>query len=725
MTVMASSIPEADEVLAAFAEHPQLGKLAEADVRELARYLEHLRVPAGEVLIREGARDQELYLVVDGRLRTVRGDLDLGGVEAGQQVGELALLLAHPRAASVVSETDATVLRLTAASFVRLREAAPQLAFRVVQALVGVLAERLAGMTDNVGLLLRGRSLPRRTHVRLRFNGDRSSRDVPTGSALANVIPEEVDGHPVVAGLIDQRAHSLTTPLTSEGRVKPLTTASWEGRRIYRRSLGLLALEAARDVAPDLRPRLGQSLGVAQRVITNGYPVAELPTLAKRVAHRMRELSRLDAPLREELWTTGEARAHLSAERRELAADLLTTWRAATVPLSTYGDVYAVAAGPLAARSGILRGFDVVAGESGMLLVYGPHGTQSWGGDATTEETLASKAIDFSARTAAVSSEHRRWIDALAIHSVGELNRRCISGDVGELIHVAEGYQEKRLSQIADRITARRGAVKLVCIAGPSSSGKTTFIKRLRVQLQVNGVTPRMLSLDDYYVDREETPRDADGEYDYEAFDALRADLLAADLASLLAGESTRTAHFDFLSGKSDPDGGKELSLGPNEVLLIEGIHALNPGLLPAAARDAVFRVFVCPVAQLPLDDLTPFHPADSRLLRRIVRDRHNRGYRAAETIARWPSVRRGERRHIFPFEYLADAVFDSSLVYEPCVVKVYAERYLMEVPDDHPSATTAYRLLEILDRYVTIYPKHVPPTSILREFIGGSDFLY
>ena len=275
-------------------------------------------------------------------------------------------------------------------------------------------------------------------------------------------------------------------------------------------------------------------------------------------------------------------------------------------------------------------------------------------------------------------------------------------------------------------MAARGDGQRVICIAGPSSSGKTTFIKRLTVQLQIDGLIPRAISLDDYYIDRDTTPRDAAGELDFEALEALDLRLLQQHIARLLAGEEVRTAKYDFVLGKSRRDGGPLLGLGPRDVLMMEGIHGLNPALLGDAVKPAqVFRIFIHPMVGLPIDRLSSVSPADVRLLRRIVRDRHGRNWSAAESILRWPSVRDGERRHIFPFLPQADVVFDSSLAYEMSVLKVYADRYLLEVPREHPGYTTAYRLRRLIDRFVTIYPDHVPPTSILREFIGGSGFEY
>lgn len=299
-----------------------------------------------------------------------------------------------------------------------------------------------------------------------------------------------------------------------------------------------------------------------------------------------------------------------------------------------------------------------------------------------------------------------------------------MTGQVKELILVGEGFHEKNIALIADDVK-ERGDVRIIAIAGPSSSGKTTFIKRLKVQLEVNGIRPVELSLDDSYVDRERSPRDARGDYDFEVLEALDGELLNDHVKRLLAGAAVRTARYDFVAGRSHASGGPELRVGASDVLLIEGIHALSSALLDEAALGRVFRVFVHPATALPLDRLTSFEPADVRLLRRIVRDRHARGCAAADNLARWPSVRRGERAHIYPYQGSADAVFDSSLIYEVSVLRVYAERYLLEVPRTHPEFSAAQRLRRMLAPFVPIHPDLVPPTSILREFIGGSGFSY
>jgi uridine kinase len=561
-----------------------------------------------------------------------------------------------------------------------------------------------------------------RSHVTIRRDG--GAHTVRAGTQLGALLPRDIGGEPVIAGLVDHRPAALVTAIWSDARVDPITTGHWEGARIYRRSVGLLLLDAAARVRPDLSLRLEHSLGYAHSVRVHGNH-GSLQALASVLNQAMCGLVDADLPLVEQWWSVEEARGHLLRKGWNDAAALLETRRHAAVAMVSYGEVFAPRFGPLAPRTGMLSDFCLIPDHDALLLVHGvidpsPQVGRCPGPPEPAEQQRAAAAAQMQSTSLA---DHRRWLDALGTTSVAELNRACIRGGVSQLIRVSEGYQEKRIGQIADVIAARRDEIAIVCIAGPSSSGKSTFIERLRVQLQVDGVQPKGLSLDDYYADRHSIPRGEDGEHDFEALEALQLGLLQAHVRSLIEGKTVRLAAYDFHTGASKPAGGPELALGRSDVLLVEGIHGLNPELLTGVSHDRIFRIFVSPLAQLPFDSLTRMHASDLRLLRRIVRDRHGRSTEAAATIARWPSVREGERRHIFPYQAQADAVFDSSLIYEPCVLRVFAERYLLEVPPEHPSYATAFRLLELLDQFVTIYPDHVPPTSILREFIGRTGF--
>lgn len=585
--------------------------------------------------------------------------------------------------------------------------------------------------------------------------------EVASGTPLREVLPETHEGSRVVAALLGRRPMSLTTRVTWDAELEPVTLGTLEGDRVYRMSQALLLMEAAHRVAPGAEIRLAHSVGFGRRVLPAVDWRSRLEELAELLQAQMRELVEEDLPLAERLVEASEALAYFTRVGWQDTVELLATWRGGAVPMGSYGRLHALMMGPLLPSTGAISGYRVIADRGGLLLLYGreiatrlpqpppldlaatvalretegseavPKELESYDVDAERGESSSvrpvsnEQALAVSLQTMAMAFQQDRWLRTLGIKSVGAFNQACISGHVGEVIHVSEGFHEKRISRIADEIHGRGKAARIVCIAGPSSSGKTTFIKRLSIQLRVLGVTPVPISLDDFYCDRWLTPRNAKGEWDYEVIEALRLNLLQDQVGRLLEGEEVQTARYDFKTGTSHPTGGRLLKLKPRSVLMLEGIHALNPKLLESIGQEHAFRVFVCPHAQLPFDRINWLHASDVRLIRRIVRDRRTRGWSGAENIVRWEDVRAGERRNIFPFQHHADAVFDSSLIYEPAVLKVYAERYLLEVPRQHRAWPTAVRLLNLVSHFVTLYPDTVPPTSILREFIGESGFEY
>ncbi len=716
-----------------------LRRLTEVERQQLSRYLTPLQAAAGEEVVTEGHQDRAMYWVTQGHAEIRQGDTQLGHLQAGEHFGELALISARPRAASVVATTELSLLKLSADSYERLVEQQPRIALSLLQAMVEGVGDRLAQMTHSFKTLLHERSLPRRRTVSVRVggangNGHFSEQSVSLGTAAQELLPQSIDGQLVVAALINRKAVALNTPISSDCELAPLTVASLEGQRIYRMSLGLLLLEAANDVPGAERVRLANSVGLGQRLSVPGLNEKTAPAMARALESRMLELAREGRALREEWWTVDEARAYFQSSGWRDIAELLRTWRDPAVPLVSYGSLYTLRMGPLLPSTQPLEKFGVLAEGIHLVLTYGraasappPALTMEADDDPVDPDAAPSSGVHEALAAARQSKKMTRnteaWLRGLHITGVGDFNAACIRGDVDELIAVSEGFHEKHLSTIADRIRNLGRRVRVITIAGPSSSGKTTFIKRLRVQLRVNGIRPIPISLDDYYVDREQTPKDAHGEYDYEALSALRLELLRDHLGRLLKGEAVRTARYDFLTGLSHEEGGQELRLEERDLVMLEGIHGLNPALLPGLTQREVFRIFVCPLAQLSFDRLARVHVSDVRLLRRIVRDRHTRGLSAADNILRWDSVRRGERRWIFPYQDCADATFDTSLPYELGVLKVYAERYLLEVPTTHPAHTAAFRLLKLVDRFVAIYPDRVPPNSLLREFIGGSSF--
>jgi uridine kinase len=699
--------------------------LAHLGVRDIGTFLDaldQLALPPSTTVFEQGDDGEHMYFVLDGEGRVRRNALEVARLGRGDHFGELAILGVRPRTTTVQTETPVRLARLSRARFLGLATNHPRVALHVTEALATSLAATVTAMTDDVGLLQQ-RKLPRRSSVRALIAG--SVVDVGMGALVGGLLPHAIDGALVVAATVDQKPVSLETPITSDARIEPLTVASWEGRRIYRASVGLLLLEAGRRALPGAQLVLGPRRGAAQVVLT-----AEklLPETLAILEQAMRDLVAGQAPLREELWALEEARVRFTEQGWADAAALLPFHRDRTISLVGCGGTFALGLGPVLPNTSALRGFQLSLDDGQLLLHFGD-ALRSHVSTQTSTFVAPPMGLARMPTSPVASDPHRMarelaaWLGTMDVTSVGAFNRSCVSGQVGELIRVSEGFHEKHIGRIADEIANGR-PIRVVAIAGPSSSGKTTFIKRLKVQLEVNRIHPVVLSLDDYYVDRVRTPRDESGEYDFESSQALDRRLLSTHIGQLLAGEPVRTARYDFKAGTSLPEGGPGLRLSPRSVLLVEGLHALAPDVVDSAVGPEVpFRVFVHPATALPFDRLSSVLPEDLRLLRRIVRDRHQRGYLAHDSIRRWPSVRRGEERHVFTFQDRADVVFDTSLVYELAVLRVYAERYLLEIPPDDTAYATGYRLRQLIDRFVPIHPDHVPPTSLLREFIGGSGF--
>ena|GEM_PF-67899 len=738
------------------ARSPLLARLDPALRARFLAFTEHVVVPPRTRVHGDADAGKHLFVLLSGEATCRREHTALRRLGPGDVFGELAAAGGRHRGEVITSVGGLTAARLSAAAWSAIEREDPPLAAALAIGLVHVIQEELGQLTSEMDLVLRGRTLPRAEEITVQVLGE--ERTIRTGTRVLDLLPAELDGDLVVAGLLGQKPVALSTPIFTDTTVAPLRLSHWEGRQIFAQSMGLLLLEAAHQVAPELPIRLGPSRGLRQAVEVPGLTTAELPALAARLAEAMERIRATDAPIRGENWPIDEAIRWFQDRGWPDAVLLLRLRRLATVRLVSCGEVYALATGPFLPSTGALRGFRLEADGDGLWLELGdrdprlPERTGTIGrraqeqadGPAPAEEAGSARrqgeggarAIHTAGGPGGPSrpprkeglmlADHQRWLAAMGVDSVGAFCNQCITGQVAQLIRVAEGFHEKQIGLIADRVAAERERIRIISIAGPSSSGKTTFIKRLTVQLQINGVNPVGIGLDNYYVDREKTPRDAKGEWDFEALEALDLAVLQDHVRRLLAGEEVKTARYDFLTGLSHPAGGARIQLRAGDVLMLEGIHGLNPALLGALPRAGeLFRVFIHPATTLPLDRLSRVSATDLRLLRRIVRDRHTRGYSAADNILRWPSVQAGERIHIFPYQGEADAIFDSALIYEPAVLKVFAERYLLEVPAEHPAYPTAIRLRHLVDRFVSIYPDHVPPTSILREFIGGSGFEY
>ncbi|HPC82664.1 MAG TPA: hypothetical protein PLR87_04770 [Thermoanaerobaculaceae bacterium] len=551
------------------------------------------------------------------------------------------------------------------------------------------------------------------TSVVVSFQGER--RQVASGMTVAQFLTDYFDRLPddILAALVNRRLVMLDFPLRGHHvDLEAVRLPSRDGEAVFRRSASLVLLEAVRELYPEARLTVGQSLG-------KGYffswqaPFPLTLQVVSSIARRVDEICREDRPFVRRVVTLEEAETLFRAAGQEATLALLATYRSSTVPLVSCGTFHDIAHGAVAPSAGRLKGVAVLPYEDGLLLRFPRNG------EPASERPLRPQPKLF-----AIYRETRRWNEVLGVANVGALNRVCLSGEISEVIRIAEGFQEKRIAQIADAIAAERKRIRMVLVAGPSASGKTTFIKRLGIQLRVNGIQPVGLSLDNYFVNRDRTPVDSDGKPDYEAIEALDLALLNQQLDALLRGEEVAVPRYNFLTGTRDEPGRwTRLHLEPDQVLLVEGIHALNPKLTEAIPEHTKFRLFISALTQLILDDQNRIFTSDARLIRRLVRDRLYRGHPVTRTLEMWSSVRRGEARGIFPFQEQADIMFNSALVYEPAVLKVYAERFLLEVPREHPTYTEAYRLLKFLAWFVPIFQDDVPHTSLLREFIGGSAF--
>ncbi len=504
--------------------------------------------------------------------------------------------------------------------------------------------------------------------------------------------------------------YAVYQPKTLEFQDK--TTGS--GPRVYARSLSMMLYAAVESVVPGARL-------VIEHSISNGYYCRlggcdDVPQeLIDALLGAMHALAGADFPFRRHTDRT-EAVIDLFEQRGlHSKAALLRTTRELYASYYTLGDVCDSYYGALAPSTGHLQVFNLIKYNQGFLLLPFSSADPSQPAVPVPQEKMYKAFTDY---------VHFNAITGVS--DVAQLNNCVIEGDARNLINVAEALHEKALARISDDITLRyaRGGARIVLISGPSSSGKTTSTKRLAIQLMTNLLKPRLISLDDYFVNRDRTPRDASGDYDYESLYALDLEQFNADLAAILAGEEVALPTYNFERGCREYRG-NTLRLDEGSILLIEGIHGLNPELTALIPEEMKYRVYVSALTTLSIDDHNWVPSSDTRLIRRIIRDRKYRGTSAEESIRRWPSVRRGEEKWIFPYQENADAMFNSSFVFELAVMKDEAEAALRGVPSDVPEYAEAYRLRKFLSYFLPISPDYIPSTSLLREFLGGSSFKY
>lgn len=537
----------------------------------------------------------------------------------------------------------------------------------------------------------------------------------PAGVRAEEILrAEEFQGlaSPIVAVLVNKALASLTYRLEVNCHLEPVLLASREGANIYRRSLCLLLAIAAKQLYPTRRLVIGHALGRGYFYYFDGRPrtaAAELAALKQRMAH----LASQALPIVRTSIAYNEAVRYFEQSNQPDTVLLLRHRNDPKVPVHACGEFLDLAHAPLVPHTGMLKVFDLREMPPGFLLRYPP-----WNQPHTLGPFKDSPLL-FS-----VYREYKDWGKILNLASVGQLNELINARQIKQFIPVAEALHDKKIALIADRISERRDTVRLALVAGPSSSGKTTFAKKLSIQLQVLGRNPFQISLDDYFLPRDRTPRNPDGRYDYESLRAIDVQLLNEHLLALLRGEEVSLPRYDFPTGERRASGSPR-RLPERAVIILEGIHCLNDALTPAIAPEARYKIYVSALTQLNLDDHNRISTTDNRLLRRIVRDHQFRGHSAAQTLSMWQSVRTGEDTNIFPFQNNADSAFNSALDYELSVLKVYAEPLLKTVKPEQEGFSEALRLLSFIGNFAPIPASWVPEYSILREFIGDSGFKY
>ncbi|MCL2472129.1 MAG: nucleoside kinase [Treponema sp.] len=554
--------------------------------------------------------------------------------------------------------------------------------------------------------------------VKTNTSGDNAGGELnlvcPVGTTVESILSSlDQFTKPLAAVKANNEILSLSARLEVNATLEPVFLESSEGVAVYRSSLAFLLAVAAQELFPDRSLYIGHSMGHSYYyTFLEGKRLeqSEIATLQQK----MQSLVGENIPITCRYMAYAEAMDTFINNHQDDTALLLNERSEPKVMVNECAGFVDLYIHPLVSRTGLLHTFELMPYEDGFLLRF-----------PASRSGYQLGPYEDNPKIFSVYSEYKKWGRIVGVQSVGELNNQIMDKNIREYIRIAEAFQEKKLAEIADQIYLKKDTVRAILIAGPSSSGKTTTAKRLSIALKVLGIEPISISLDDYYVGTEQTPKDEKGEPDYECLEALDVPYLNQQLLSLLAGDEVTLPSFDFKLGRRKEEGGRKIHLGRRTMLIIEGIHGLNDALTPQIKRETKFKLYVSALTQLNLDDHNRISTTDNRLLRRMVRDYQFRGAGAVKTLNMWPSVVRGERKHIFPFQNSADIAFNSALDYELAVLKFYAEPLLLSVKPGMKEYSEAARLLSFLGNFLPILPQYVSGTSILREFIGDSDFKY
>ena len=519
-------------------------------------------------------------------------------------------------------------------------------------------------------------------------------------------------GNTICGAVVNHQVKELSFCIVKPKHVEFIDVSHPDGVRMYIRSLIFVLYAAVKEVFPHVSLRV-------QNGISNGY-FCELQGFGREITEsdvfsikqEMKALIAANLPFVKKGIETDDAIELMVKQGLDNKATLFEQQGYMYSYLYFLNELGNFFYGNLLPSTAYLSKFGLVAYYDGLLLQI-----------PKRKNALKLRKVVHHDKLFEIFQEQKEWAEIVNVSTISCLNKFALENRSGDILKISEALHEKKIAEIANQITERNGDVKVVLVAGPSASGKTTFSKRLGVQLAVNGKRPYQISLDDYFVDREHTPKDEEGEYDFEALEAIDITHFNHQLIELFEGKEVRLPKFDFHQGKRVE--GETLKLDEGDILIVEGIHGMNPGLLTEVHETSTYKIFISALTQVSVDEHTHISTADNRLIRRMIRDSKYRGYKASDTIKRWPSVRKGEEKNIFPYQENADIMFNSATIYELAVLKKYAEPILKTVLENQPEYTESTRLLEFLSYFKPISHEEIPPTSLLREFLGGSSFAY
>nr|WP_321453033.1 nucleoside kinase [uncultured Carboxylicivirga sp.] len=550
--------------------------------------------------------------------------------------------------------------------------------------------------------------------IKIKCLNNKIQKEYPLGTNLQQVAEDlniELQT-PILGAYVNNTLTDLSYELYHPKNIGFIDITSPDGMRMYIRSLSFVLSVAVKQLYPNATLRIEHS--VSKGTYCSLENIEELQmTEVLEIGDKMRELINADLPFIQHEAESDEVIKLFESENQDDKTALIKHRGQVYTTYYTLGDHAGMYYGYLVPSSGYLKVFDLIKYYNGMLLQI-PKRDQP---DELEDIVIQNKMFD-------IFQEFSEWNRVLKVSNLADINAACSNGKADTLVKVSEALHEKKIGHIADMIDSKNHHIKLVLISGPSSSGKTTFGKRLAIQLMVAGMKPLNLSLDNYFVNRDQTPRDENGDFDFEALNALDVELFNQQLVDLLSGKEVEIPKFSFEKGERYYDGEK-LKMNEDNILIVEGIHGLNPELTHLIPNESKFKIYVSALTSINIDNQNLIHTTDNRLIRRIVRDYKYRKYSAQDTISRWPSVRRGEDLHIFPYQEEADVMFNTALLYELSVLKPLAESILLEVQPNQKEYSEARRLLRFFSYFKPLLSTDIPPTSILREFVGGSSFDY